>query len=85
MIGKFSYEPSKNGVITAIRIYYLNDRTPMAQLVFAFGGTVTIEWTNPEQRNIFKDGINGYTLFFDEREKADFESFIKLYDERRFY
>jgi hypothetical protein len=76
MNNTFIYEPSKDGAVTAIRIYYKNDRTPMADLAFAFGGMVTIEWTNPAQRDIFKIGMNGYTLIFDEREKADFISFV---------
>ncbi len=72
-----TYEPSKDGAITAIRIFYENDRTSMAELAFAFGGTVVIEWTNVDQRNTYKKGINGYTFVFDEREKGDFNSFVK--------
>ena len=74
----FKYNPRKDGVITAIRIY--NDKGkifPMAELAFAFGGKATIEWTNPEQRKSYKDGINGYTFIFDERNKGDFEQYIK--------
>lgn len=73
----FKYEPSKDGAITAIRIYYMNDRTPMADLAFAFGGMATIEWTNVVQRESYKSGINGYTYVFDEREKSNFNSFVK--------
>jgi hypothetical protein len=76
MNNTLNYEPSKDGAVTAIRIYYKNDRIPMADLAFAYGGMVTIEWTNPIQRETFKSGMNGYTLIYDEREKADFMSFV---------
>ena len=72
-----SYDPTKNGAVTAIRIFYGEDRTPMAELAFAFGGTATIEWTNVEMRKKYIEGINGYTFFFDERDKASFLSFVK--------
>jgi len=72
-----NYEPTKHGAVTAIKIYYKEDRTPMADLAFCFGGKTTIEWTNVEQRNAYKKGINGYTFIFDERVKNDFDSFVK--------
>lgn len=73
----FKYDPPKDGAITAIRIYFMHDRIPMADLAFAFGGMATIEWTNVVQRENYKSGINGYTYVFDEREKPDFNSFVK--------
>jgi len=72
------YIPSKDGAVTAIRIYYENDRTSMAELAFAFGGTATIEWTNVDERNIYLSGMNGYTFVFDEREKGDFQCFVRV-------
>jgi hypothetical protein len=77
MIGKFSYEPSKNGVVTAIKIYYADDNsTPMADLAFLFGGKETIQWTNVVQKEEYAKGINGYTFIFDERINGDFQSFV---------
>jgi len=73
----FNYDPTKDGVITAIRIYYGKNRTSMADLAFCFGGKVTIEWTNIAHRETYQKGINGYTFIFDEREKNNFDSFVK--------
>ena len=76
---RFNYNPQEQGAITAIRIYYAEDNiTPMAQFAFAYGETATIEWTNPVHRNSYANGINGYTLIFDEREKADFQNFVRV-------
>ena len=74
---KRKYDVSRDGVITAVRIYYKNGPTPYAGLAFSHGGFVTIQWTNVEQRMEYMSGINGYTLFYDEREKAGFDTFIK--------
>ena len=72
-----NYIPEKHGIVTAIRLFYENDRQPMAELAFCFGGTDIIEWTNISQREKYSKGINGYTFFFDERKKNTFESFKK--------
>lgn len=74
-----NYNPIKNGAIQAIRIFYSNNtlRTPMAELVFAFGGTTIIHWNRVDEREKYIKGINGYTLIYDEREKAPFKDFIK--------
>ena len=69
-----NYTPEKHGIVTAIRLFYENDRQPMAELAFCFGGTDIIEWTNISQREKYSKGINGYTFFFDERQGNDFES-----------
>lgn len=61
------YDPTNHGVIMAIRLFYDNMRTPMAELAFAFGGTCVIEWVNVTLRERFKKGINGYTLIYDTR------------------
>lgn len=62
------YNPINHGIVIAIRIFTdENGINPMAELAFAFGGTTIIAWNEPAQRKLFKDGINGYTLFFDER------------------
>ena len=64
-----SYDPARDGAVVAVRIYYGGDVcfTPMAELAFAFGGTVTFEWTNVNLREYYSKGINGYTFIFDER------------------
>ena len=49
-----------------VRIYEDKDRTPMAEIkTTRSGSTVTIQWTNINDRNQFY--YNGYTLFYDER------------------
>lgn len=49
-----------------VRIYEDKDRTPMAEIkTTRSGSTVTIQWTNINERNQFY--YNGYTLFYDER------------------
>ena len=59
--------------ILAVRIYFTNgDFTPMADLKFSDGVMETIEWTNVKQREEFLQYINGYTLFYDERPKRNF-------------
>lgn len=56
--------------VNAIRIYW-NGIIPMAELKFAYGDNVTIQWNNDEERAKYADGINAYTLFYDEREKPE--------------
>ena len=59
--------------ILAVRIYFADDSfTPMADLKFSDGVMETIEWTNVKQREEFLQYINGYTLFYDERPKRNF-------------
>jgi hypothetical protein len=71
------YNQYQDGSVKAIRIYYAdNGISPMADLILAYGGKITIQWDNIEQREIYSKGINGYTLYYDEREKVDFKSFI---------
>ena len=62
------YNVKKDGVVDAVRIYTDEYATPYADLILAFGGERTICWTNVEQRNEYLQGINGYTLFYDENE-----------------
>lgn len=76
-MSKRKYEPYIDGVVMAIRIYYSTTGEIMADLVFSYGGKETIEWTNVAQREHFNSGINGYTLYYDEREKVNFSSFAK--------
>lgn len=73
------YTPEKYGAVVAIRIFFENDRQPMAELAFAFGGTAIINWICPSERKKFESGINGYTLVYDERPKADFSNWVKPY------
>lgn len=81
-----TYNVDTHGVVTAIRIYtdWCNAATPMAELAFAFGGSTLIPWNDPSQRELYKPGITGYTLVFDERLPAGktFEDFIHPQGER---
>lgn len=71
----FQYSPEKHGIVIAVRIYNSNNiyLDPRAELVLAFDNRhVDIGWTNVKEREMFMPGINGYTLFFDERPKGNF-------------
>lgn len=62
----------KKPLAVAVRIYQ-GDAFPMADIRTSpcDGSTLeTIVWTNPEERNRFD--YNGYTFFYDEREKKSF-------------
>lgn len=78
---KRQYDPAKDGIITAVKIQETAMKTPIATLAFAFHDElVTIEWNNAKEREIYCKGINGYTVFFDERKAVKentFESFLK--------
>lgn len=76
-MGMFKYDPTKHGAVVAIRIFFREDRNPMAEMAFAFGGTAIIDWVNPNQRNVYAAGINGYTLIYDERPKAEFSELVR--------
>lgn len=67
------YDPIIHGTVEAIRIFYSENATRdiLAELRFCFSGTTIIEWTNPDEREKFADGIDGYTLFLDERVVID--------------
>lgn len=67
------YNPIIHGTVEVIRIFYSENTTKdiLAELRFCFGGTTIIEWTNPDEREKFADGIDGYTLFLDERVIVD--------------
>lgn len=67
------YNPIIHGTVEVIRIFYSENATRdiLAELRFCFGGTTIIEWTNPDEREKFADGIDGYTLFLDERVVVD--------------
>lgn len=72
------YSPKTHGAIEAIRIFMdENGITPMAELAFAYGGTTTICWVDTYERDIYKDGINGYTYIYDERPKREFSGWVK--------
>ena len=62
-----------NTIVVAVRIYLggVNNITPMADLKTADGVTETIEWVNVKDRKKFEPFINGYTLFYDERPKRN--------------
>ena len=72
-----TYDPSKQGCITAIRIYNDDSNNSMAELAFAFGGTTTIDWCNTRHRDVYAIGINGYTFIFDERPRVSFDKLVK--------
>ncbi|MEE1302258.1 MAG: hypothetical protein UHD64_05680 [Bacteroidales bacterium] len=63
-----------NNRVVAVRIYYGLNFTPMADLKMTDGVVETIQWTDIKQRKEFEGRMNGYTLFYDEREKASFEN-----------
>ena len=67
------YDPIIHGAVEAIRIFYSENATMdvLAELRFCFGGATIIKWTNPNEREKFAEGINGYTLFLDERVVVD--------------
>lgn len=72
------YTPEKYGIVEAIRIFYGKACWPYATLAFAFGGTVTIDWANVEERNKYMPGINAYTLIVDDRVKKNFEDYVRV-------
>lgn len=72
------YTPEKYGIVEAIRIFYGKACWPYATLAFAFGGTVTIDWANVEERNKYMPGINAYTLIIDDRAKKNFEDYVRV-------
>ncbi len=63
------YDPAKHGVVLAMRLFTDWDKmcTPTAELAFAFGGTFVCQWNREDIREIFRKGINCYTLIYDER------------------
>lgn len=65
------YDIKKHGVVTAIRIFEeMGEMFPKAELFFALTKeTITITWTNKEEREEYLSGINGYTIIYDERSK----------------
>lgn len=74
------YNVMEQGIITAVRIRN-NTETGMveAELAFAFGDSTVIDWTCTKTRAEYMLGVNGYTLFFDERTQSskEFEAFVK--------
>jgi hypothetical protein len=63
----------KNVGVLAIRIYLGGNCTPMADLRMADGVVETICWVDVKARKQFEQGINGYTLIYDERPKVPWE------------
>lgn len=59
--------------VIAVRIYYGLNCTPMADLRMSDGVVEHIQWTDFKQRKEFEPLITGYTFFYDEREKCDFD------------
>lgn len=73
------YNPARDGAVNAIRIFYADGTiTPMAELAFAFGDKVIIQWDLPSERDAYDSGINAYTVIYDERPKRpDFNDWVK--------
>lgn len=71
-----SYNPVAHGIVTAIHIYLENGYQPMAELAFAFGGTQIIHWDDITEREFYAEGINAYTIMFDDRAKLPFENYV---------
>lgn len=59
--------------VLAVRIYYKNGCMPMADLLMNDYVVEHIEWNNPKQRKEFLPYMNGYTLFYDERQKKSWK------------
>ena len=74
------YTPEKYGIVIAIKIFDREKCWPYATLAFAFGGTVTIDWTNVKEHEKYLRGINACTLFIDERVKNKFEDYVRVGD-----
>lgn len=66
------YQPSVNGYIIAIRLFYAQGTTRAR--IKASNGQYLIDWDEDTQRNIFVSGINKDTLFYDERQKPLFDN-----------
>ena len=71
------YNPAYDGAVTAVRIYLKDGYQPMADLAFAFGGMITIEWDRIDLRDMFIPGINAYTLMYDTRCVRPFTDWVK--------
>lgn len=69
MPGKLTYATN----IAAIRLYYTEESgaTPMADIKFRDGTTVTCEWNLVADRRKFEPYIDAYTHWYDERPKRD--------------
>lgn len=78
------YNPILHGAVEAIRIFYSENtlKDILAELKFCFGGTTIIEWTNCSDREMFEEGINGYTLILDERVVIDNYKAVELFSEK---
>ena len=62
------------GTAVAVRLYLAEDgHTPMADIKFAFGSPVTIQWANIAERTKYQNLITAYTLWYDERPKRNFD------------
>lgn len=62
----FIYTPESCGIVLAVKIEGNKEKLPVATLSFAFGGTYKTTWCK-STLDRFKEGINWYTWFFDER------------------
>lgn len=65
-----------NRVAVAMEIREENNDI-VAELVFADGNSLCIQWTNIEERKKYIDMINGYTLIYDRRQKRQFNDWKK--------
>ena len=65
--------------VTAVRIYFDPEhfgKEIMADLLMSDGVIETIVWTDKKKRKPFMEMIGGYTVFYDERYKLDWDYLI---------
>ena len=66
----------KEKMIIAVRIYddYYNGPIVMAEIKYANGDTEKIVWNHTEEREKYSKMMNGYTFFYDERVKPNWNN-----------
>lgn len=77
-----SYDHNEHGMITHVHIYThcsKNSFEVRAGLTFSFGYFKTIVWNNPDERKFYLTGIDGYTLFIDDRVSSAHAATYKNY------
>lgn len=72
----FEYDASKHGAVVAIKIEFDHLRRSIATIAFFNHPPVKIDWCRPNERDAFKYGIDGYTVFIDKRYNHDFENYF---------
>ena len=62
--------------VIAIRIYLGLNATPYADLRMSDGVVEHIQWNDVRQRKEFEHQITGYTLYYDERPKREWQEWF---------